>query len=144
MNIMDTFPSSYLKAADLNGKSYKLKIKEVLMEEIGGEHKAILYFQNTDKGVVLNKTNATAIADVHGPDTDGWNGKEVEVFPATTMFKGQTVPCIRLRGMAPAADAGAVPGGKRRGAAVAAAMANAGVAPAPAAKLTELDDDIPF
>lgn len=138
MDIMQSFPSSYLRAGDLNGKTYKMVMKEVLMEDIGGDHKAVLYFQNADKGIVLNKTNATAIADQHGSDTDNWGGHEVEIFPATTMFKGQNVPCIRVRAIAPAAAPGAVPGGKR------ALPSGAPARPAAAAPAVDLNDDIPF
>ena len=112
MDIMQSFPSSYLRAGDLQGKTYKLVMKEVIMEDIGGDHKAVLYFQGADKGVVMNKTNASAISDAYGSDTDAWNGKEVEIFSAKVQFKGQTVDGIRMRAVV-AAVAGAVPGGKK-------------------------------
>ena len=64
MDIMQSFPSSYLRAGDLQGKTFKMIMKEVVMEDIGDDHKAVLYFQGADKGVVMNKTNASAIADV--------------------------------------------------------------------------------
>jgi len=138
VDIMQSFPSSYLRAGDLNGKTFRMVMKEVVMEDIGGDHKAVLYFQGADKGVVLNKTNATAIADQCGTDTDNWGGKEVEIFPATTMFKGQNVPCIRIRAVAPPAAAGAVPGGKK------VQRVPAPQQPAPAVNGGDLDDDIPF
>lgn len=143
MDISTAFPSKFLKAADLQGKTYKLLIKGVEMEDIGGDHQPVLYFMKTDKGVVLNKTNTNAIASVYGYETNVWTGKEVEIFPATTMFKGQTVPCIRIRVVPPAAAAGTLPGQ------AAPAPGNGAVATpaAPAAALgglTELDDSIPF
>lgn len=135
MDISEAFPSAFLRAGDLGGKTFKMVMKGVTMEDIGGDHKAVLEFERTDKKVVLNKTNANAISDAYGTDTDNWAGKEVEVFPATTMFKGQNVPCVRLRAIAPAAAPGAVPGGKKVQRAPAAA---------PAASADDLNDDIPF
>lgn len=137
MDIMQSFPSSYLRAGDLQGKTFKMIMKEVIMEDIGGDHKAVLYFQGADKGVVMNKTNASAIADVYGGDTDNWAGKEVEIFSAKVQFKGQTVDGIRMRAVV-AAVAGAVPGGTKKVQRAPAPQA------APAPNDDPLDDPIPF
>lgn len=97
MRISGAFPSEYLKAADLQGRAVRVQIDRVEMRDIGGDHKPVLYFQGKDKGMVLNKTNATNIANAYGDDTDNWEGAEVELFEAQVDFQGKTVPAIRIR-----------------------------------------------
>lgn len=97
MKISSAFPSAYLKAADLQDRNLKVVMDRVEMEDIGGDHKPILYFQGKDKGLVLNKTNSNNIAAAYGDDTDMWSGQEIILYPAMTDFQGKTVPCIRVR-----------------------------------------------
>ena len=106
----ELFPSNYLKAADLDNKTFKVKIDKVVFEEIGQnkEKKPIIYFVGVTKGLVLNKTNGTAIADMHGQATEDWGGKEVELFSRLVPFQGVDVPAIRVRAVAVAATAEAV------------------------------------
>ena len=103
MNLDQMYPSKWLKAGDLQGQTVPVVIARVVMEDVGDEAgKPVAYFQNRDKGLVLNKTNAMSIGLVHGQDTDGWTGKTIELFPAVVMFQGQNVPCIRVRPVATA------------------------------------------
>ena len=97
MRISAAFPSNYIKAADLQGRNVKVKIDRIEMEEVGGEPKPILYFLDKDKGMVLNKTNASNIAAAFGDDTDEWQGAEVILFEAMVDFQGKTVAAIRVR-----------------------------------------------
>ncbi len=101
MKIFDAFPSNYIKASDLNGKPWDMKIRTVAMEDLGQgndkESKPVLYFDDAQKGLVLNKTNATKIAKSYGDDTGNWTGKDIQVFPTTTEFKGETVDAMRVR-----------------------------------------------
>jgi arabinogalactan endo-1,4-beta-galactosidase len=91
------FPSDYLKAADLNNRNVRVKIDRVEMKDIGGDHKPILYFIGTEKGMVLNKTNANNISIAYGDETDDWQGKDIILFEAMVDFQGKTVPAIRVR-----------------------------------------------
>ncbi len=97
-NINDEFPSKYLKASDLKGRNVKVKISHTTREQIGDDHKLILYFQGTEKGMVLNKTNANNIATIYGEETDDWATQEIVLFEAMVDFQGKTVPAIRVRG----------------------------------------------
>ena len=97
MDINAAFPSNWLKAADLQGREVQVVIKEVVSEDIGDGHKPVVYFQKGTKGLVLNKTNALAIADVYGSDTDNWTGATVTVYPDKTTFQGRRVDCLRVR-----------------------------------------------
>jgi hypothetical protein len=57
----------------------------------------VIYFNNAQKGLVLNKTNASRIAAVLGDDTNNWLGKEVMLDVETVPFRGEAVPAIRVR-----------------------------------------------
>lgn len=96
MRINDAFPSKYLAAADLNGKTITVTIDTIQMEEVGEDHKPVVYFRGAKKGMVLNKTNASTISRMHGQDTDDWIGKRISIWPTQTDFRGDTVPCIRV------------------------------------------------
>lgn len=97
MNISSAFPSTYLKAADLQGKRVTVTIDKVVMEDIGGEHKPILKFQGKDRGVVLNRTNANMIAEITGSEETGdWQGARIVLYPTKTDFQGKRVDCIRV------------------------------------------------
>jgi len=97
MNINGAFPSNYLKAADLNGKTARVAISRVVTEDIGGDHKPVMYFKGKEKGMVLNKTNATNIAMAYGYETDDWIGGEIELFPTMVDFQGRSVEAIRVK-----------------------------------------------
>lgn len=99
MNINDAFPSKYLKAADIKGRPpIAVTISHVALEEIGDDKtlKPVLYFQGKEKGVVLNKTNGSMIAHTHGPETDGWVGKQILLRCEGVSFRGQIVDSIRV------------------------------------------------
>lgn len=100
MKISSAFPSDYLKAADLQGRTVTVKMSRVAMQDMNGEPKPILYFEGKDKGMVLNKTNANKIVEMFGDDTDKWTGEAIVLYEAMVEFKGDTVAAIRVR-MAP-------------------------------------------
>lgn len=57
----------------------------------------------TLKPLVLNTTNGSTIASIHGPQPSQWIGKQIVLFETTTrLWNSQTrkmeeVPCIRIR-----------------------------------------------
>lgn len=144
MRISSAFPSQYLKAADLGGRRVKVSISHVAMEDLGGDLKPILYFMSKEKGLVLNKTNANAISQTYGDDTDAWAAQIIELYEATVEFQGRQVQAIRVHVprqvvQAPVQRPTSPP------AVVAAAATNGngnGNAHAPVG--TIIDDDIPF
>jgi len=96
MNIGSAFPGQYIKAADLQGRKISVMVSHVAMEEIGGDHKPVCYFMGKDRGLVLNKTNASIIAEMHGWETDDWQGKPIILYPARVEFQGRIVDAIRV------------------------------------------------
>lgn len=107
-NINEAFPSKYLRAADLQGRTPTVTIAEVKMETVGEDNRLVVYFTGKDKGLVLNKTNANAIADILGDeDTDNWTDGQIKLITAKVDFQGKRVPAIRIE--EPAATATAKP-----------------------------------
>jgi hypothetical protein len=123
MRVSDVFPSNYLKASDLQGRTLRVTMDRVEVEQIGQDRKPILYFVGKQKGVVLNKTNAGNIAIMFGEDMDEWGGSDVELFPTMVDYQGRSVEAIRIRPVRPQKQA---------------------AAPAPAKVGAELNDDVPF
>ena len=97
MNINDAFPSNYLRSSDLQNQDIVVQMDRLQYEEIGGDELLVLYFLGKKKGIVLNKTNAQTIAGLHGPETDAWHGKTIILWATQVDFKGQSVPCIRVK-----------------------------------------------
>jgi hypothetical protein len=98
-NVNDVFTSKYLRAADFEAGPELLKMgrTELATLKEGEGQKIILYFEGKEKGVALNKTNATTIAKLYGNDTEEWRGRMIVVFQAYVDMKGETVPAIRMR-----------------------------------------------
>lgn len=98
MDYNEFFPSKYLKADDFEDDSPIVVIKRITVEEVGKDkdRRPILFFEGEEKGIVLNKTNATNIARAYGTDTDGWMGKKIQIGTEMVSFNGETKPAIRL------------------------------------------------
>jgi hypothetical protein len=99
-NINDAFPSKYLSASDLGGRSATVVIANARIEQIGkgaeAGPKIVLQFVGKQKLFVCNKTNAKTIASLHGEDTDGWLGKAITIAPREVEFQGNMVWSIRV------------------------------------------------
>lgn len=97
-NIMDEFPSKYLKASDVEDEHPTVTIRHITREEVGQtkDVRPCIYFEEVEKGVVLNKTNATNISKMYGSETDNWIGKKVVLGTAMVDFQGESKPAIRI------------------------------------------------
>jgi hypothetical protein len=96
MQILKFYPSKYIRPDDLNDEQ-GLTIRECQAEEINGEQKPVLGFQEIDKGLVLNRTNVETIADRYGYETDNWRSKSIVLYRTKVEFRGKRVPAIRVR-----------------------------------------------
>lgn len=97
MKISEEFPSKYLKSSDLKGQEIRVLMANVEREEIGSDKKLVLYFKGKEKGMVLNKTNANAIGDFYGDDSDDWYDQPLILFSIRTEFQGKPVDGLRCR-----------------------------------------------
>lgn len=96
-------PSPHLEAADLEGDTV-LTIKGWEKHPVGPEEqiKGVIYFEEVERGLVVNKTNRVILQHLFGRYIDEIIGKQVTIYPTETQFQGKLVPCIRIKTTAPA------------------------------------------
>jgi hypothetical protein len=101
MTLDQAFPSRYLKSSDLPEEgSQTVTIEKIAIEEIGRdkETKPIIFFEEFNKGLVCNKTNARTIARiVHSEDFDDWVGHKISLYRTEVDFGGELVEAIRVK-----------------------------------------------
>jgi len=107
MKISQVFPSKYLTAADLNGKSFTLTIRTVTLEEMLTHdnkkvQKPVCWFEKAQKGFVMNATNAYIVANLYGDETADWVGLRITIYPTQVKAFGKMQDCIRVREEIPA------------------------------------------
>ena len=96
MKVSDMYPSSFLKAEDLQGKKVRLTVAGVAMEKLGDDTKPVMAFRGTDKKFVLNRTNASMMQELFGDESSDWVGKPIMLYPTKTNYQGKMVPCLRI------------------------------------------------
>lgn len=131
--------SNFLKKEDC-GNGILVTITQCTEENVAKEGapqelKWCLHFQEVDKPMVLNSTNAQIIASIcQDEDTDGWVGKKIVLFSDPNIsFGGKLVGGIRAR--APR---------QPKPATASATARKPTPPPAEDANLQPQDDDIPF
>lgn len=101
MDYRKLFKSQWFTAGELDGGELTLTVEKVTVETVknqGGEEECpTLHFKEHKKPLVLNKTNAKAIAAKHGCDADDWIGKQITFRESVTSFGGEEVPCVRVK-----------------------------------------------
>lgn len=100
-NWKKSFDYRFLAGEDLDGKTITLTIKAVGQDEaFNGKTKdkvVCLSFVETDKMIVLNRTNAKTITRNLGtPIVEKWKGQQIRVRPETIAAFGQQVTAIRV------------------------------------------------
>jgi hypothetical protein len=113
MKTGDVFPSKYLKAEDLDA-DVEVTIKNVEMAELKArdgkdESKPVCFFEEGEKGLILNKTNWAAIAKQHGDESDDWTGKKVILTVLDVDSFGDIVSAIRIKPPKKVADKSVFP-----------------------------------
>lgn len=99
MDMRKKLEGKWLTAAGMEEEEATVTIKRVRLEEVGkDESKPVVYFNELEKGLVLNKTNAHTFIELHGEETDDWIGQQVTLFVTTTNFEGKQVEAIRVKG----------------------------------------------
>jgi hypothetical protein len=93
--------SKHLGADDLKSGEKKVRIKSITAEAVNDRgqsvQKLVVYFSNTDKGLILNKTNNRTIRSAYGDDTAGWIGKALVLFATQVDYAGRSVAGLRVR-----------------------------------------------
>jgi hypothetical protein len=93
--------AEWLGAADLlglPGGSIRVTISGCAVRDFDdARQKLALYFVGAKKALLLNRTNALALIDAYGDETDHWTGHPVELYAARVPFRGRIVDAVRLR-----------------------------------------------
>lgn len=91
------FPSNYLKASDFPQPRI-VTINRLEMQKMNdGTEKPVLFFNELEHGLVMNKTNANRIAEFLGENYQGWPQRQVELYMEMVDFQGKRTPAIRAR-----------------------------------------------
>jgi hypothetical protein len=98
--------SPFIKAADLKGKDLTVTIRRLEMQTVGrgqkAEKKIVAFFDELDKGMVLNATNRNIIKDLYGSAAAGLIGKRITLWPKPDVeFEGKLQLGLRIRPQVP-------------------------------------------
>jgi len=91
-----------------DGKDVVLTIKETRKEQVIGtngkkEECFVCYFKESDKPMILNRTNCKTIAKIHGtPFIEEWPGKRIQLGIDLVSAFGEQVEALRIRNIKPA------------------------------------------
>jgi len=101
INIFDSDMFPYMEGEAVKDKTVTLTIKDIRSEVLQGtggrkETKEVLYFRETTKGFVLNKTNAKRIAQMYGAMTGGWEGKQITLTTEPVQAFGELHNALRV------------------------------------------------
>lgn len=117
----EAFPSKYLKAdddvPDIAEGGLIVTISGAEFETVGqgaeAAQKIVLYFKETSKGLVLNKTNATTLTKLFGSDdTDDWIDRRCRLVATDVEFKGDMMRGIRVSSREVKGPSKPAPGGR--------------------------------
>ena len=101
MNIYTTKLFPYVAGDSLVGREVPMTIKSFSPETVTGEHGQedgyILYFNESKKGLILNKTNAKAIAKAYGKETDDWVNRPVILYAERGKWFGEWHEAARVK-----------------------------------------------
>ena len=89
--VSELFPSKWINVDDLNGRTFDLTIARIEFDEFPAHphtkdkiKKAIVWFEKAKKGLILNATQATQIADVAGTERfSEWAGVRITLASGT-------------------------------------------------------------
>jgi hypothetical protein len=126
MDISDQINSSgFIKVPDLADGPRRAVIADVRPGRFKGPDMEL-----QDGSVLsLNATNMRTLANAWGTETDGWIGKEIELYVGKTQFQGQDRDSVLVRTISPPIPLGERPKPKLKPASNSSA---------------ELNDEIPF
>jgi hypothetical protein len=100
----DLYGSKYLSGVEVGNQTLPVEIGsaetvELRQKDGSTKRRLVLSFPGQDKQLVLNKTNATTLAQLLGKDHRNWIGAKLELFTESTTFGLG----IRLRPLRPTA-----------------------------------------
>jgi hypothetical protein len=99
--VSDVYSGAGLKAdddvPDLEDGGLIVTIKDAEIKDFDNGTKIILKFKETDKDLILNKTNADTLTKMfESDDTDDWNGRKIKLYATDVSYQGKAMRGIRV------------------------------------------------
>ncbi|HSB89533.1 MAG TPA: hypothetical protein VLD63_05850 [Anaerolineales bacterium] len=110
MRMRDALPGRYLTGDDLDG-DVTVVIDRVVLEPFRDPRtrletrKPVMYFQRAKRGLIVNRTNWRAVADLYGDESDNWTGKRITLTSTMVDAYGKQTRAVRVRPVRPPAPA---------------------------------------
>jgi hypothetical protein len=99
--VSEVFSDKYISAALVSKAGENFVIDGASEADVNGTQKIVLSVtrEGSEDGeqLPLNRTNALALAEQLGDDTDEWAGKTIILFRGTTEYRGAKVPAVRVK-----------------------------------------------
>ena len=98
MKIHDVYPSQWLAAADVED-CLTVTVKGLTFAEVGRdkEQKPVLWFEEVEKGLILNKTNwNNMVLITKEADSDDWVGHQVQLYSTKVQFGSDEVDAVKI------------------------------------------------
>ena len=115
----EAFGSQFLGVVDVGEKKIRTKILKVRKQDVEDrktgkpKKKIVVFFENIDKGLILNFTNREALVKAFGKNPAGWRNATVGILvDPNVMFGGEKKGGVRLRALLPPAAAKPAPATK--------------------------------
>lgn len=90
--------SEYIKAEDIGNNMWTMTIKTADVKKFDdGTSKIILTFNEWEKCLPLNVTNARSIAAMYGHNSNDWPGRQIMLFTMMVDYAGKQTLGIRVR-----------------------------------------------
>lgn len=103
------FNYNYLGSYSLPvGKELVVTIKKTMIDKVKDEKGKekdcfVCYFDESDKPMILNKTNCKRIGKLYGDFIEEWPGKKIQLFSTKVSAFGDEVDALRVRDFIPGA-----------------------------------------
>lgn len=109
INIFNTEMFPYLEGEEVKGSTLTLTITDIRPEKMKShagkdQAKEVLYFKETKKGFVLNKTNSKRVSRMYGRQTGQWEGKKITLCTEEVAAFGEVHDALRVVPGAVSAD----------------------------------------
>lgn len=96
------YPGRFLKSGELLGKKRTVTIDDVEIDELEGEKgkkiQGIIFLKETEKQILLNKTNGLCLRGMFGRKLGDWKGKRITIYQDSVRFGPDMVDAIRIWG----------------------------------------------
>lgn len=93
MRTSEMIKSIYIRSEDLRGQPAMIvTISDISQEDIGGDPKWCVWFNETEKALLLNVTKIRQLEAAYGNDSDYWTGHKLRIsHDPSIMFAGKPV-----------------------------------------------------